>query len=684
MKLTSISLTVLVILSLLVFVVLPGCDHGGKRTTNLPPHVSVTGGPPQGGESYYYVTISWVGWDEDGTVKHFLYAIDDTTQWTEIRELEQTFLFTADSLREGEEFGKWHTFWIKAVDNDGAKSLPDYLTFDARTVAPKTTITSPSCDPGVLCQGAIALGTQVKVTWDGEDPDCSSLTKKPVAYQWRLLNLSALLGGAPTSSDAAYLEGLMTTTPENQPDTTSHWSEPRPETEVVLRNLTPGAFYLFAVRAIDEAGAVEPAVRSTYNMFYFKSIMGMNVPRLYVCRDGSGPCVPGPETGDGGRRGADSWRMMTGEPATFRWVADASSYGGIITGYRYGLDITDLNDPSQWATDWSLTVTSATLVFQGPGVHYLYVEAADDVGGTTLSIVELEVFSTSGPDRDVLYVDDFYDVVPGDLAHDNFIQAILTRCLYYTDSVYVFNCWKPGPNNVPREMPMMVESPPQWELSRYRFVIWDTDATQNSFTTGLSGALASGALEWYLNHGGRLWIYGTEIVRGSDSQPLSFSYGTVPPAESFASQFLRISGVVNRPIISTSNRGDGFRRALPNRGVSDQLPTLELDYSKGGSSTVYGKPKVEAVMTAMQDPDLSRRPDTLYFYGANWASTDSSQYHNKACGFRYHDVYSGWKVVYLGFPIHCFFESNAESLATFVTDWMLGDASPSQRRTARR
>jgi len=83
-------------------------------------------------------------------------------------------------------------------------------------------------------------------------------------------------------------------------------------------------------------------------------------------------------------------------------------------------------------------------------------------------------------------------------------------------------------------------------------------------------------------------------VRGSDDSPLSFSYGTVPEAGSFAAEFLRISGIVNRPIVTTTNRGDGFRRALPNAGVSDLLPTLEIDYAKGGSSTLYGMPKVEA------------------------------------------------------------------------------------------
>jgi hypothetical protein len=94
----------------------------------------------------YTVTLSWVGWDNDGFVDHFLYAIDDTTEWIETTASQRSFMFAADSLREGEEFGRWHTFWIKAVDDRHAQSVPAYLTFDARTIAPSTRILYP-----VLC-----------------------------------------------------------------------------------------------------------------------------------------------------------------------------------------------------------------------------------------------------------------------------------------------------------------------------------------------------------------------------------------------------------------------------------------------------------------------------------------------------------------------------------------------------
>jgi hypothetical protein len=361
-------------------------------------------------------------------------------------------------------------------------------------------------------------------------------------------------------------------------------------------------------------------------------------------------------------------QAAAGKPITFRWEGDAGAYGGTISGYLYGEDIEDLSDPTQWSIQtWSAEATSATVYYSDPGIHYFYVKCKDYADVEQLAIVQIEVVAFLF-DRSVLSVDDFYDITPTDLAHDNFMQAVLGCARAIDDTVYTFNCWQPGPGGVPREMPMMVDYPTLSELSRYKFIIWDCDASQNQFQTGLAGAIQNGILDVYLKGGGNLWIYGTEIVRGSDPQPLSFNYGVVPEENTFASRYLKISGIVNRPVITTSNRGDGFRGATPNRKLSDLIPSLDsLDYSKGGTSTVYGRTKVEAIMSAMQDEDLSQRPDTVYFYKANYAT---STYHKKACALQFHDVYTGSKVFYMGFPIHTFFEDRVDSLVCYVTDWM--------------
>jgi hypothetical protein len=650
------------------------CEKNHVSTSNKPPHVIVTGGPPQGGVANYYVTISWVGWDEDGVVKYFIFAIDDTTHWTEIRELEQTFIFTADSLREGEEFGRWHTFWIEAVDNDGARSRADYLTFDARTVAPKTTILVPTCDPEGLtpCEGPLVLGTSVRVVWEGEDPDSRDASKKPVAYQWRLFNLSkfGLLQGCPY-----ILRGCVEflDSPPYVPDSTSFWSEPTTQTEIRFTNLQAGAYWLFGVRAIDEAGAVEPFPHIWGNAIYFTTLPGYGTPELKICQGSN--CHEYPADGLVWQRNATANRQIN-----LTWVGDASPYGGTISGYRWGVDISNLDDPSQWETGWGPDITSASLSFSQPGVHRVYVQVKDYADAVQLGIVEFNV-SEFLFDRDVLYVDDYFDIIPGDAAHDAFINSILTRCRQYTDSVYVFSTYPSGPGRQPPEVASYFIAPSLEELSRYKFVIWDCYGPQNNFTVALNEVITKGVLQQYLDLGGRLWVYGNQTMKASTPghfYPMDFSDPSL--SATFPHEYLKISGVVDRAMYNSTTKGDGFRGATPNRAISDMLPILDVDSTKAGTGP-QGLWQIEAVMSAMQEQDLSQRPDTLFFYRAN---SGTSRYNNKACGLRFHDTYSGSKVVYLGFPTHYFLEASAESLVTFVTDWMFEDMSTTPRGVVRK
>ncbi|UCF79155.1 MAG: hypothetical protein JSW03_02560 [Candidatus Eiseniibacteriota bacterium] len=638
----------------------------GKETPsflmNRRPHVYVSGGPPQGGTSIYYVTIGWNGWDSDGVVEYFLYAIDDTTEWTQTRVGHGTFTFSADSLRSGEEFGRWHTFWVKAVDDDGAASVPDYLTFDARTISPRTIITSPRCDPegDVICQGPwLNVGTCVKITWEGEDPDSPDPEKKPVGYMWRLFNVTKFCQCPFGIENPDLLDQ-----PDYVPDSTSFWSDPTTDTEILLTDLQAGAYWLFGVRAIDEAGAVEPYLRMNYNVISFRTMPGWGTPILRVYE--AETCHTFPNDGAVWQKS-----VSVSSQICFRWEGDASSYGGEICGYTYGVDIDDLTDPGQWASDWSMDLTCVCLEFEEPGFHYLYIKVKDCYCSEQLAVVEIDVGGEVF-DREVLLVDDYFDTIPSDAAHDQFMATILARCYQYTDSIYVYNTFVAGPGGDPREL-KYVQEPALSELMRYRLIIWDTDASQNQFDTGIARVVQKGDLDTYLRSGGRLWLFGREIVRGTSENPQLFQYPSEPWPESFAAEHLKITGEVNRPIITPLSHGNGFRGAYPNRNLSEVLPALDIDLAKGGTSPDYGLSKVEAVMTEMQDPDLSQRPDTLCFYRANYST---SAYERKACGFRFHDVYSGSKVVYLGFPIHHFYDVQAESLATFVIDWMFEDSSP--------
>ena len=93
-------------------------------------------------------------------------------------------------------------------------------------------------------------------------------------------------------------------------------------------------------------------------------------------------------------------------PLQFCWTADASDYCGAVKAYRYGWDIQDLDDPTQWETDWVpydgslICAPPRTYAFDS---HTFYVEVMDDRGmisrlGVVANIVPLPArfFFTSG------------------------------------------------------------------------------------------------------------------------------------------------------------------------------------------------------------------------------------------------------------------------------------------------
>jgi hypothetical protein len=85
--------------------------------------------------------------------------------------------------------------------------------------------------------------------------------------------------------------------------------------------------------------------------------------------------------------------VAAGELLEFSWVADATSYGGTIDGYRYGWDVGDPDDPGDpgWATDFQPNLLSAPAVSFAPSVHSFCVVARDAAGATTRGCVEITV-----------------------------------------------------------------------------------------------------------------------------------------------------------------------------------------------------------------------------------------------------------------------------------------------------
>jgi hypothetical protein len=91
----------------------------------------------------------------------------------------------------------------------------------------------------------------------------------------------------------------------------------------------------------------------------------------------------------------------------FRWRGDASSYGSQVEAYRYGWDIRNLDQDTEWACDWSATcLEDAGSPRRFPdGMHRFYLQARDAAGQVTDIRIEIRILQQP-MSRDLLFVDD--------------------------------------------------------------------------------------------------------------------------------------------------------------------------------------------------------------------------------------------------------------------------------------
>ena len=197
---------------------------------------------------------------------------------------DSTFTFSADSLLDANPTGqravfqRSHTFFIRAVDEEGLRSPePAYRSFTSRTISPEVRITTPDAPLGITPADIPPIST---MKWTATDFVDDEFTKQePESVQWALI--STTLHGGDYASAIQYLR-----TPASAPDWYP-WSWYRaPQDSGKSWTTPPLEFgnYVFAIRAKDEAGAVtavlnEPLVAG----------LPFNVRRLKVAARNSGP-----------------------------------------------------------------------------------------------------------------------------------------------------------------------------------------------------------------------------------------------------------------------------------------------------------------------------------------------------------------------------------------------------------
>lgn len=397
-----------------------GCattEPEGELVENRAPRVWLSAAPPEGTVEKYTIHMYWGGWDPDGEIAYYEYAITDNafgmsdptvleadSSWHRVAANDSTFLFSADELQNPSttnmvsEFRRSHTFYIRSVDEQGVRSPePAHRSFTARTLSPEVRITIPrrSGSTPALVPG---ITTFVWRAIDYVDNLLSSQDPDSVQY--------ALVSARDFERNYNKTLNYLINDPEAEKEWQPWmWYKAPGDSGKTLTTepLNPGR-YVFAIRAMDEAGAVTPVLDRNFNVRFMQVAPRSQGPYMTLANEFLGTVSTASCS-----HPITILDIPAGVPLSFAWCATAEHYGAIVTKYRYGWDISDLSDPDQWEQDYTpfsqqiARSPDRTFFF---GTHTFTVEIVDNNGFCSRVEVKVNVIQFSFS-RDVLLVDDF-------------------------------------------------------------------------------------------------------------------------------------------------------------------------------------------------------------------------------------------------------------------------------------
>lgn len=406
------------IASLILATLAIGCSRGGLLfAPNQPPTLELTSGPIDTSSAHpvaWSVPIAWDARDPDGTIDRVSYAVDPPTApqaaagaetvWVNTKANSVVARFraaTLDSLGANTTASDFHVFVARAWDNSGGASEPVVRAFYAYTVAPTARIERPAPDP----RQALPVPQTFNITFSGDDPDGIG-TRQPAGFLIRLISdRQAMYYLLATDPDSLRREAVATGW--------RGWSLlPGERTTFTVDNLPDDTGWVIVVAAVDAAGATTPLFSFDRNMVRV-AVSLANGPKLNV----QGPGINFTYLDGGSSPDSSRWIRASypqGTRPTFSWSATAAT-GRQMTGYRWVLDPDALSsdapradeatDTKRWSR-WSLgTLTTGPVPELAIGVHNLYIQAEDDLGGRSLGIVHMTTFPV-GFERPLLIVDD--------------------------------------------------------------------------------------------------------------------------------------------------------------------------------------------------------------------------------------------------------------------------------------
>jgi hypothetical protein len=244
--------------------------------------------------------------------------------------------------------------------------------------------------PGLSNQSAATLPTSFAFPILGRDE--SSPTGRPVKYRYVLVSAQydTTDTGEPRYIRTPFEYNLhwADVVPGYDDPVWGAWIDFPAEPEdpmVVAEDLTDGAYYLIAMQVLNADGAVSLGIGYQVEVVNFK-----------VSAAGYRPEVVLAEAFLGIAYASESFNEIAGgQPLNFSWTASADAYGGVISSYRHGWDLIDVNDPNDpgWAVPPGLSdqnLFASERSFQD-GLHTFYLRVVDDSGQYRLMVWRLQV-----------------------------------------------------------------------------------------------------------------------------------------------------------------------------------------------------------------------------------------------------------------------------------------------------
>jgi len=706
---------------------LPDDDFKGEIIRNERPSVKITGGVLEDSLDIdeNRVHFYWYGADDDGVIRWFEWAVDDTVSegaWHRTTAFDEWIFTYTKQFEESSGYSDWHSFYVRSVDDQYARSTPDIRFFNARTIAPTSAITPTPPD------GARWAGT-LRVRWVGEDLDATSADKAPSYYEIKHVQDPGVdvtrLGEVERLFDEAR-NLLVAPNAEEFPDDSATvyfeqasraWKRvPGTVTEQWLEGMAIGSRYGFAVRAIDEAGAQEMRVfganSRNRNWVTWQVRDAQITVVIYEASMGS-------QRFDA-RDYGDPWEVTVapGQRFRFQWVADASASGTEPGPCNYGFDIPDPDDPAEpfRATDglggwigWAPRRQMQDVVAfpqDGPKEHYFYLKIRDISNKKeteTKCYVKITV-AQFGFTKKFLVVDDqrrrpssppsWLNSTPTDDAtSDAWREDVLSSM-----ADFLALGEEPGGHNMfPNEPTSPTIDIPDGFLNTmgdYQTIIWDCAGGDE---IGFQRAVTDMLLSRYVGAGGNLllfcWVGPVTKVTGEFSeraeaektpQPDDLSDGQAWNRFGFLWQHLHLRGAVDKPRGLDSRRD---QRSLVRAVAADpSYPDIALDYSRWGSdprdpSNKRGDYYFECLVPTPTETGLApwyeREEGLEPIYNARCYTTINHNLNDKPIAWRTYvteeDLRSGLqrgKIVCFAFHPYYFTTTDTETAVSLSLMWL--------------